>query len=55
MVKKRDTKREFQILCAWCLSEGKKTVVGRSSVEGSHGICRRHEKSLKKRKESSDG
>ena len=32
----------FPVLCAWCLAEGKHKVVGRSTVEGSHGVCVEH-------------
>ena len=32
----------FPVLCAWCEAEGKRKVVGRSTVEGSHGVCVEH-------------
>ena len=30
----------YPTLCAWC--EGVQTIVGWTSVRGSHGICERH-------------
>ena len=33
----------FAVICAWCLrKEDRITVIGRSKVPHSHGICRRH-------------
>ena len=32
----------FPVLCAWCEKEGTRTVIGLSTVEGSHGICQQH-------------
>lgn len=35
-------KKCYPMPCAWCLAEGKQTVVAYSEVEGSHGMCQRH-------------
>lgn len=32
----------YEVLCAWCLREGRHTVVGYSSVANSHSICAEH-------------
>lgn len=30
---------KYPVLCAWCKSEGRRTVTGWTSVPNSHGIC----------------
>ena len=47
MMTENDLCDRYPILCAWCEREGKRTVVGWSTVEGSHGICERHERELR--------
>lgn len=32
----------FPVFCAWCLREGKETVLRYSIAKGSHGICVEH-------------
>ncbi len=32
---------EYPVYCAWCLVEGKKTIVTYKEVEESHGICKK--------------
>lgn len=39
----------FPVFCAWC--EGRKTIVGWSTVPNSHGVCRKHEKELNRQTE----
>lgn len=41
---KRNEEREnsYPVLCAWCLKEGKRTVLKRVDYPNSHGICPRH-------------
>lgn len=39
-------KSRHPVMCAWCLAEGRRTVVDRSIVRGSHGICPEHLKAL---------
>lgn len=39
---------KFPVFCAWCEREERPTIVGWSTVEGSHGVCRFHEKELKR-------
>jgi len=41
MSKKKNEKR-YPVLCPWCTSEGRRTVVGWSTVRGSSGICAAH-------------
>lgn len=31
---------KYPVVCAWCAAEGRETVIGTTSVAGSHGICR---------------
>ena len=35
-------RRRYPVVCAWCESEGRRTVVNWSPAPGSHGICHRH-------------
>ena len=47
--KKRNGK--YPVICAWCWNrDRKRVVVGRSEVEGSHGICRKHARQLRTRR-----
>jgi len=39
-------KKQYPVLCAWCEKEGTRTVINRSSVPHSHGICPRHQEKL---------
>ena len=32
----------YPTLCAWCQSEDAQTIVGWTSVRGTHGICEKH-------------
>ena len=43
---KTKTVKKFPIFCAWC--KKRPTIVGWSTVEGSHGICRFHQKQLER-------
>jgi hypothetical protein len=36
------------ITCPWCQREGRATIVGWSTVKGSHGICPCHKKELER-------
>ena len=40
------TVKKFPVLCAWC--KKRPTIIGWSTVEGSHGVCRFHEKELER-------
>jgi len=46
MGSKAKQKRIHPVYCAWCQAEGIKTIVGWSTIEGSHGVCKYHFKQV---------
>jgi hypothetical protein len=34
------SKNMFKVYCAWCLKQGKKTIINYSNIDGAHGICK---------------
>ena len=39
---KAEGEKLYPVLCAWCLREGKRTVLKMVDYPNSHGICPRH-------------
>lgn len=43
--------KKYPMLCSWCWEEGTRTVVGWSTVKGSHGICPAHKDAMLRRQQ----